>query len=294
MLAGCQEAALDAPAEPIPQAEAPSAAAETLCGLRASCECEAVPGCDAEVQSSMNAWLQYAEEENLSYDAQCMGDLLGDLDSQGCAPPKDAAMACTESCRPIFGNRTKGAVCERFGNLGLPGLEVSLDDCAADLACVGGECVPRCLGVLGSPAGQDCTDYPYYDCREGLACGYESGVCEPAPGVGEHCGVNGICAEEAVCDWQSDECRSPPKTGDVCIAGQCAGDAWCGVDDLCEDPRAQGEGCSAFEQCESGYCPNGTCQPLPGAGKACYGACKGGLACVDEVCQDPVAAVCGF
>jgi hypothetical protein len=105
--------------------------------------------------------------------------------------------------------------------------------------------------------------------------------------------MGGACAfdkecESANCDVPScpsacctGTCGAPttlPSIGQACTAF-CAGDAYCGADNLCHAPLAEGAACTS-EPCAFGlYCAGafgtqpGRCKPLPHLGEACEGAC---------------------
>jgi hypothetical protein len=137
----------------------------------------------------------------------------------------------------------------------------------------------------GEPCDQrECADELW--CIDGLRC-------VAAPEEGEPCLFGSVCADGIVCQLESGLCVAPPEEGQPCVENTCASGSWCdtamdptGVG-ICAPRLANDEMCSGHRQCQSGYCPNGFCWPVPLEGEGCEGAglCAGGLVCNGTTCE---------
>lgn len=239
--------------------EAPDTVASLMCDLRRSCDCFDESACETKIAEDVEAYTATGENIGLTYDGQCMGDLLAKVEGQGCEWAIEGGGADSCTCKPFYGDRSEGQSCDEVSTNGVPGLDLRLDTCDAKTVCRSAICVPRCWPHIGKPQGEACDEAPWIQCADGLAC-TDQGVCWPAPEVGEPC--------------EDRECEKG---------------AFCDDDFVCAELLAQDEGCDDFRQCASDYCPNGTCQPKPGLGGECFGRCEQGLACVSQTC---VAQVC--
>jgi hypothetical protein len=224
-----------------------------VCDLNAACGC--APGCDAKATGHAEDILTIAANEGLSYDPQCMGELVRRVEQAQCdLSDEPSEPACEESCRPFFGTLAAGEQCQPRGTSNLRGFPIVLDPCDAENVCITNVCQPRCRLVGGVPEGEPCW---FDECGDGLVCSVDTDTCVQGPGVGESCSQDFL----------------------DCGAG------WCETGDLiCQPPGERGDSCSSFTQCESGYCPNGTCQARPALGEDCYGPCQDGSRCSSSVC----------
>lgn len=243
--------------------DAPEAVADLVCQLRSDCDCLDQSACQSRVEDAVSTMIVDAEDAGLEYDAKCMGELLTHVEEQGCHWAVEGGGKDSCLCRPFYGEQIEGGQCQNIQTVDIPGLDIQIDTCDAETLCwpphlPSGTCVPRCWVHTGKPKGESCVTPPFLDCAEGLACTQD--VCRPGPAVGEPCEDRG-CEKGAFCD----------------------------DDFVCAQLRSQGEPCDDFRQCASDYCPNGTCQPLPGFGDECFGGCQQGLACDGGTC---VAQVC--
>lgn len=289
----CGGAAADEGADPVPRGQAAQAIADQVCSLQSECECADAANCTLEVESDARNFMQGTADAGLQYDAQCMGDMLQRLDEIGCAH-EDAIEdpSCTDTCKPLFGSKGQGEQCSRVAVGNIEGFGLLLDDCDAEHICIADTCQPRCWVLDGKPEGEECLTPPVY-CQEGLECDPSNGTCGPPPAPGGPCDANYMCPGEQLCTGQDMTCVPLPDIGQDCLNGRCA-EGWCDFSEMtCRALLEQDESCTSFEQCESGYCPNGTCQQKPDLGEPCYGPCQDGLACFDEVCVTIPADVCG-
>jgi hypothetical protein len=116
-----------------------------------------------------------------------------------------------------------------------------------------------------------------------------------APGEDQPCLYGYACAEGLVCDVEV-LCVVPPAEGQPCASGECVTGSWCDISmdpngvGICAARKPNDDMCSGHRQCQSGYCPNGFCWPLPLEGDACDGSgvCGGGLVCNGTTCEPTV------
>lgn len=244
---------------PIDEEDAADAAADLICGLRQECDCSEDPECDEDVSDAFSELGRQANSRGLTYDRRCMGELVAKVEAQGCQWAEKGGGKDSCLCKPYYGTRSKGQSCLVVSTVDVRGLSIPVDTCDAKGVCRSEQCVPRCWTHTGLPEGEPCSE-DSLDCGEGTSCTGQTCSKEPAP-------------------------------GEPCELGRCELGAFCNDDLICTEQRGQGETCDDFRQCESEYCPNGTCQPLPGFGEECFGGCEPGLACVGETCT---ALVCGY
>jgi len=139
--------------------------------------------------------------------------------------------------------------------------------------------------------GQPCTEQGgtgetyFLRCAAELTCDEATGVCKPPPGLGEHCvfqcsSIALICNDTGTCVAQTAEGDACLNGNDcpawlACIAGKCTAEGigapcpcagsneYCGGTDpqnpICEALHADGDACTEFWQCESGFCDSGRC-----------------------------------
>lgn len=127
--------------------------------------------------------------------------------------------------------------------------------CASPLSCSwSGRCVDGTEGSACESQG-DCW-WPGFEC---VLDGDGLGVCEPAPGLGEPCGIVG-CSGAL-----------------YCIGGQCVA------------PRAGGASCGPESPCADGLrCESGRCARIATPGESCDGStrvCPVALGCVEGRCR---------
>jgi hypothetical protein len=145
---------------------------------------------------------------------------------------------CTKSkqCAPRV---TEGKICD------------DTRACDFGLACIGltdlqaGNC--RRLPLIG----ESC---PYLQCAE-LAGTCVNFTCLALGLPGEPCTADDECSPFAQCDETRNVCIDTPTLGMACDV-YCAGEAWCDAS-VCVAPRADGDMCSADNQCLSTDCIEG-------------------------------------
>jgi hypothetical protein len=244
----------------------------------ASGRCEPAPGLGQACSGGECADdLQCSWQTRTCVPAAGLGDTCYDL-------PCAADLACdweTDRCvaRPGLGEPCRGTPCD------------------LDLYCDWSSGSGVCRRYAAE--GESCWGTP---CEAELLCN-EGNVCQSPPGEGQPCLFGFVCTEGLVCAPLEGLCMPPPAEGQPCPAGECADGAWCDTstdpDGICTARRANDEPCTGHRQCQSGYCPNGFCWPLPLEGDGCQGAgiCGGGLVCNGTTCEPTLArgpAACSY
>jgi hypothetical protein len=257
----------------LPIDDAPDAFVEAWCDRLESCNCDSdsVPSqeeCRADVELQIARIRDDGEDNSLIYDGTCLGAQIDRLDDRGCDPYRpEADDECEPPCWPYHGTRVIGEGCKELGYF---------TNCAQGLVCEIETCDSgTCTGTCQTP------------CRRA--------------GVGDSCD-DVQCVDTALCIYEETGpvCRRIPDVGDPCLQGECAEGSFCVVDPV--DPTIQtctaaaplGEACMGHPQCESGYCPAGFCEELPGKGDPCFGRCAGDLECDFETneCVTAEPAIC--
>lgn len=217
---------------------------------------------------------------------QCAEGLACDWNSLTCVPRPGAGEPCEGSCADGLFCDYRSGVCRRASGEGERCTELP---CADDLYCQptndGWDAFCRSYAA----EGEDCSQRP---CGDRLYCD-DADRCVAAPGEGRPCLFGVLCADGVVCEPQTTRCVAPPEEGRACIQGECAPGTFCDVAmdptgvGICTARRANDEPCSGHRQCQSGYCPNGYCWPIPLEGDDCRGtdACAGGLVCNGTTCE---------
>jgi hypothetical protein len=217
--------------------------------------------------------------------------------------PVDGAPCVAGACAD--GLTCDGALCRSPGSLGRATLGEGCFgpvDCAAGLACVGGQCAktvpfggacepdsgacgsgglcqppaaPRaCQPKLG--AGDRCLRAD--DCAEGLSCMAFAfpGVCVAVVPVGGFCHSESICAPGSVCAPVTNRCTMKPALGEPCLSGMCGTGLAC-VEEVCQLAGDVGTTCWASVQCRAGLAcdrDTGRCDLLRTSGGSCSGGAE--------------------
>jgi hypothetical protein len=171
----------------------------------------------------------------------------------------------------------------------LAGLQSLLGDCALDDLDWPADCDRMLVGLLAAGASCESDD----DCVSGLEC--YSGRCAALPGAGQPCLDGSTCAGDLYCG--SDElCHAPQGAGGPCPEGSeaCGDDLYCDLrSNTCARYLGSGESCRhANAVCVDGlYCAvaAGTCEPLPGVGGDCV---ESSGECADDLFCDAASATC--
>jgi hypothetical protein len=255
----------------VPLEDAAEHVVRDFCGPMFACECPngrpyaSRAECEASARQLVDAYRAEASVANLTYDPQCVGQWLEDIESQGCsARPLDDSEQCVSACRAFHGDKPVGAQCQFYS--------YGLHDCAQGLVCA---------GVCQDPCGDDSN----------------------LPQQGEQC-ASGVCAAELYCDFSQPVpvCQARPGPGEACFSDECQAGLFCELVDpqdpatwRCKAVGEVGEPCSGHNQCATGYCPAGSCRELPQQGESCRGTfvCDAGLVCREEICVDSDPLICG-
>lgn len=228
----------------------------------------------------------------------------------GCDPAVSFCDTQTSTCTPL---RPEGGGCD------------SAAECAADLDCRGGQCLPA--PPVFAPCVFSAARLPY--CAAGLACDVApyvetSGECVTRKAEGEGCAFHWSCKAGLVCsgmDWAPfpdappgrGVCRKPRKEGESCsftqfaiyVGEECAPGLTCdATTETCVPRPHEGERCSLQAQncigegifCKPEETGGGICGLAPGIGEGCNIDLGEGqfplvLPCRDGYC-DPDSDVC--
>jgi hypothetical protein len=135
------------------------------------------------------------------------------------------------------------------------------------------------------------------DCAAPLEC--LTSVCTEMPGENQKCLASSRCAADLYCG-ADDLCHRPNAQGGACPTGSeaCADNLYCDTRTMtCQPPIASGESCAhATSECDDDlYCSSAkTCAPYPGLGQSCTASssvCADGLYCDSKkVCQAQLAS----
>ncbi len=285
----------------VPLADAGDILEQAYCERMLDCQCDrgrrfdTIADCRSWIDEQIAQLESEANGAGLTYDPTCIGLTVDRLDALACAPTFDSDDddECVRPCYPLHGEVLAGQPCDRSSDYSncAQGLDCQVDECDDEGNCVG-RCTDPCFGTCGR------------DCGEDAQCDNDSGNCKPRPGLGDECFSND-CASGFVCEYDDigdGRCIRVPELGDDCTTtGTCADGLRCEFDNMtgegtCIGPSELGEPCTGHSQCESGFCPAGFCDALPGEGDSCEGtfACSKGLDCDFDtnVCVPGDAIVC--
>lgn len=264
--------------DPVPADQAPEEAQQTFCGAWTECDCATFSDryasqaeCESEIAAALEDDLAQAAAAGLTYDPECMGDLLATYDAFGCRTldeliaDADDFARFAQICKVFYGDDQAGTPCEEPPSL-------SGDSCARGLECEDGTCIVRQLVDKGQPCNSGDL------CDDGAVCvpvdSLDAFECAELPEAGQTClGVGDLCSFDAYCDQGSKTCRALPAIGEACVgaafpvANRCA---------------------------EGGVCENETCVAAPKAGEPCSDACEAGTTCDDGVCVVVAPLTCGI
>lgn len=244
----------------------------TQCGYLFNCNCDYPPAYYYEDASECRQFeleryradRDVAVAAGLSFDEDCVGGQLEWTDELGCGLLTDELLdeaTCTLWCAPYHGEGQPGEACSWI----VPGFA---HDCAQGLDCGGS-------GFCEDPCGR-------WLLAEGQVCWNDTVE------------VVGVCREGLYCDTQETfSCTKIPATGEPCPAGVCNEGDWCNLyeigEPVCTRVGSVGATCEYDNACDTGYCIDGRCAPLPTAGEPCSLECAGDLYCYSGTCALPQA-----
>jgi hypothetical protein len=240
-------------------------------------------------------------EAGFGYDASLCQALSTPVPTPGAIFDPEAAADCLETLRNTQVDCSTGASipeCDAVytGTVEEGGGCSSDSDCLVPddgtATCQFGRCATVLRGAEGDPCTQSCQaigtdgwacsgsgsatgDDGQVQCwrEDGLACSGDT--CTPLGAPGAACSVDQDCQDDAYCDQST--CRKRAKSGTACTSSsECALGTYC--DGTCTPQSAEGQSCSADEQCLGGSC-SGSCDvddPLGGLGQALLGLLCGG------------------
>lgn len=193
----------------------------------------------------------------------------------------------------------RGLECVREGNAceGTCQKNCGAFSCTDDEICTESGCVAR--GAIGD----SCNDFD--ECRRGLYCVNNTCAAGDTTPEGSACQLNGECAGDLKCiqgvctDYQlagPNQACAISDTPELCEPGSVCTDLALNGNELagtCGAPKALGETCRVFYECEVGLTcdapdvlTDGTCVALREVGQACMTA----FDCETFVCEDNVCA----
>lgn len=266
-----------APPEPVTDQQFVAQYAQILCEKKAACGCLGTGSSEVECRQNVQQNLSFeilpnpgAPFVDASFDGACAARFLAEMREKLSCNVGVSSLYGTFSCSrcALFaGKKTSGESCNQFSRW--------KTSCEQGLSCAAGQCRPlSCVpGDNGLPGvGAPC---PQGVCQAGLLCVFPQGeggtpTCRSKPGLGQPC--QGVCE----------------------VGLFCGAPAGASGERTCQAPREDGFGCNAYEQCRSGFCPDGACRTPPAVGAPCYQdtLCGPGHTCQDKVCKPGNGAVC--
>jgi hypothetical protein len=179
-----------------------------------------------------------------------------------------------EPCRPLViwpdidGTCRSGLTCNWTGSFscGVPPIPAGEGSpcgigtpCGAGLYCqFSGEpntpiCKPTAVVGLGDPCSASNV------CPAGLVCGTQR-VCAQYAGEGASCTTPAECGAGLFCNGSI--CEALPDIGASCAVSQLCLRGYCSsLDSVCQPPKANGQPCADFDECESYLCTDSFCEP---------------------------------
>jgi hypothetical protein len=222
--------------------------------------------------------------EVCALDADCRSTLFCRLSSTTpgvgqCQPWAQVGDACDMNTRCM-----QGLVCAQNQCQSPPtaGAACPLGFCDEQAQCVSSGDAGLCLARHGQ--GAQCLPG---ECLPGLVCDAVSGLCVPAvvDQAGLPCTQQQQCPAPTTCvgaqPASPGTCRAPLPRGTACARdSECVAQLACLPADggrTCAARLPAGSRCSTDRWCQlDATCTGGQCQPLPGAGEPCSGACRVG------------------
>ncbi len=317
------------PVVPTPEVDEPTFVQEVaalVCKRRSECKCDTItpppttplggPECEAQVRQELSTTLlRPVGNEGLTFDGSCAALVLDEVNKQpGCTFSVRSLLQstrCELGCSVLSGKARAGEACTVSNSTSFP----FFSQCSGELSCNNSTCFDGCPGDPGeacnSPAVQ------YRGCQQGSFCNCSQGaagqecVCSAGAAAGESC-VNKNCGEGLLCGCPSGGfncqytqrvCLALPKVDEPCITQQCADGAFCDTQiplpppeafvPTCRPLRPDGAACNSVLQCQSKFCPDGSCRSTPRQGEPCPGGlCGDGLACTEGVCVGAPGQLC--
>ncbi|HWB76411.1 MAG TPA: hypothetical protein VG755_15685 [Nannocystaceae bacterium] len=256
--------------EPVPEDDAPEVVPATACDAFIECGCadyvdspfEDEDACLDAVEAGLRAGLDEGDDAGLTYDAQCVGDVLAAFGEIGCkslteiATDADALERLDLRCKFFYGDDVAGAPCTDL-------MGTSGDSCQRGLECIANVCRVNAAIAEGQPCMQGDS------CVNGTVCTSleinGASTCTSLPEVGQTClGELDLCDLDGYCDQASKTCALLPAAGSPCSPNMSVLGRRCDDDATCE---------------------NEMCIAAPAAGEPCTGVCQSGSSCVANVCQ---------
>lgn len=268
----CTDGGDDGPisGQPVPEDDAPDRVPATACSAFVDCGCDDFVdspfadehACQDAIRTGLEAGIDEGENAGLTYDAQCVGDVLAAFGEIGCkslteiASDADALERLDLRCKFFYGDDVAGAPCTEL-------TMTNGDSCQQGLECRDNVC--RVDAAIAE--GQPCD--PGDSCVNGTVCTSleinGASTCMSLPEIGGTClGALDLCDLDGYCDQASKHCAALPAAGSPCSP----------------NPSVLGRRCN-----DDATCDNEMCVAAPAAGEPCTGVCQSGSSCVANVCQ---------
>ena len=218
-------------AEPVAEADFPSAMATRVCQRRGMCGCAGAT-CTIDVAAALSDMATWSKGQMLTYDPDCAATLFARAEAIACDDQITAIEEGCTSCNIYRGARPVDQACDTNA------YSLYASQCAAGLAC--------------SPGTDVCTTTDF-----------------PVVGLGDPCFIAmttvARCPDDALCDSAgTGACVPAPGPGEPCFAGtRCAAGQWCDGDGLCRLQKAEGAPCTSLIECHSLECTDNVCASTP-------------------------------
>lgn len=227
----------------------PRAISQTRCDSHFACDCNAFTdqpwteeGCVDVGAEALTMMVEDMLALGYTYDPSCPARFANRVDELSCSTDWSRINQECETCRSFHGDVQEGQPCEAAPYS--PGPRYS--NCAQGLSCDYDEqteqsiCSDPCKNrTVYLEDGEACDGAEADQCLMDLACG-DSGVCEPAPGVGEPC--PDLRCSDAYCDQDAANgptCIPLLAVGESCLDDRECENRWCvnfGGGSFCDDP----------------------------------------------------------
>ncbi|HEY0469707.1 MAG TPA: hypothetical protein VGC79_36205 [Polyangiaceae bacterium] len=222
--------------------------------------------CQLNAPGSIDFFLKDGQSPSVEYDSAAGARCLA------------AYQSLLETCSPITAEAQQACAGLFSGTLRVGQPCSSAGECAKPSPGEGVYCAGRDSGPTV------CTVFPTAHAQLGDHC---AGTCDSEEGCIGSAPSNTICFREdgLECDPLAFKCRRPAAIGTECGGsdGQCAIDAFCNENSICEAPRTSGACQSSQVKCSvASYCKAGQCSPKELAGTPCRYSeeCAGGYCSV--------------